>query len=151
MNKKLRKVWRSVTLNQRVAEGKASRATLTAIIELGFVTNVTRITGVSTTWNWWHGASKHVLFLQISILCPLPPLDYLNSLCLSPGIVFVATANCGKLIKIEVEEVFRGTVVHCIAREKAGDWWFFLSNCLTYGDQFVPFNNILGTRLLTLE
>ena len=27
--------------------------------------------------------------------------------------VFVATASCGKLIKIEVEEVFRGTVVHC--------------------------------------
>ena len=70
MNKKLRKVWRSVTLNQRVAEGKA---TLGRRLELGFVTNVTRITGVSTTWNWWHGASKHVFFIIPTNQHIMPP------------------------------------------------------------------------------
>ena len=30
----------------------------------------------------------------------------------------MATASCGKLVKIEVEEVFRGTVVHCIDMRK---------------------------------
>ena len=32
----------------------------------------------------------------------------------------MATASFGKLIKIEVEEVFRGTVVYCISENRGG-------------------------------